>query len=434
MNGFMKRLLPNSTHQRLYAFPRVSLVQAFLAPAILALLASHPAGFGGAAFAAPHAPPEKSGREASTGSDSVTITKSSATLRSAPEPGANPVGIAYGNDRFQVQERISGWARVKWKGRRSAWVEESDFRLTFIETAKLAEENKRGNSRKNRAASASYIARNRSHGANGFSESGGMERATRGKPGGTRGKPGIRGLIPVFSAALGESFAGGRPRRAGVMSMAAGAMVAYRGGGTYRGGSVPRAIRSGYNPRSSHPRLGRVSGIRNGRETSTPAKMLIRAKGYQVSGKRREARKAFLDLIQRYPGTIQFYEAVRQMNFYYPLGEFPPLRNGRVNQRSMDLAEGKLNELLIGEGNTLLAEKRPLEAVAVFEMALLNGGDIWEGSTNGLQNALGAYLSDPPNEQNRREYQLAKDTFDHYFPERFPPDSKGSRLPYGFID
>ncbi len=407
MNGFMKRLLPNSTLHLCYALLLASLV-----PAFLLLTASHPTGFGGAAFAARNTPTEKAGRETATGTDTVTITKSSATLHSAPEAGANPVGIAYGNDRFQVQERKPGWAKVKWKGRRSAWVKESDFRLTFIETAKLAEENRRGNFRKNRAASATHIARNSPHGTKGFGGSGGMAR-------GTRRKPGKRGLISLFSTALGESFDGGRPRRAGVMSVAVGAMVAYRGG------MVPRAIRSGSNPQSSRHRPGRVSGSRNGREKPTPAKMLIRAKGFQVSGKRREAREAFLDVILRHPGTNQFYEAVRQMNFYYPLGEFPPIRNGRVNQRSMDLAEGKLSELLIGEGNTLLAEKRPLEAVAVFEMALLTGGDIWEGSTNGLQKALGAYLSDRQNKRNRREYQLAKDTFDHYFPERFPPDSRG---------
>ena len=412
MNGFMKRLLHNFTQLLLSVLLLASFVLGFSV-----LTSPDPTGFGGAAFAASKAAPEKAGKaglETTTGAETITITKSSATLYAAPAWGAKQVGIAYGNDRFQVRERKSGWAKVKWKGGRTAWAKESDFGLTFIATAKLAEENRRGRAWKNRAASATQIARNRSHGANGSGRSRGMARGANGN----HGKQGKRGLIAIFSTALRGSFAGGPPRRAGVMSMATGAMVAYRGG------KAPRAAPPGKYTPSSRRRLGRVSGTSNGLNQSNPAKMLARAKGLQVVGKRREARKGYLDLIRRHPGTNQFYEAVRQMNYYYPLGEFPPTRNGRVNQRSMDLAEGKLGELLIGEGNTLLAEKRPLEAVAVFEMALLNGGDIWEGSTKGLRKALGAYLSDPRNKVNRREYQMAKDTFDHYFPGRIPPDSR----------
>jgi len=180
----------------------------------------------------------------------------------------------------------------------------------------------------------------------------------------------------------------------------------------------------------------------------SPSRQKIeRARGLQATGRRNEARELYLDILLRDPGTTAFYQAMRGMNFYYPLGEFPKVHNDRVPPQEMALAEAKLGELFIREGEARLGEQRPLDAAASFEWALLHGGVMWDRATSGLREALTAYLTSrmelqpaqamtqnltqtmppaaesmngPDSEQVRR---LAREMWKDYFPREPVPGS-----------
>lgn len=54
--------------------------------------------------------------------DTIEIRKSWVQIRSAPNYDAPPIGLAYGNDTFDVLEQEGDWVHVKMGKRREGWI------------------------------------------------------------------------------------------------------------------------------------------------------------------------------------------------------------------------------------------------------------------------------------------------------------------------
>jgi hypothetical protein len=163
-----------------------------------------------------------------------------------------------------------------------------------------------------------------------------------------------------------------------------------------------------------------------------PAMRLARAKGLQSAGYRREAREEYLAILALFPDTPQFYEAVRQMGFYYPgffhpMAKLPPLRGTAPHPARMAQAEARLGPLLLEEGRTLLGEGRDLDAIAVYEMATLLAPSSRGAAEEGLREALGAYLGREHARADPREVDLMEATFRDYFPGTPLPRTAGGK-------
>jgi hypothetical protein len=180
-------------------------------------------------------------------------------------------------------------------------------------------------------------------------------------------------------------------------------------------------------PRAAGPRPPVAQMLRVPAKLNLSATILASAKGLQASGRRAQARERYLELIMRYPGTPAFYEAVRQMNFYYHVGTFPEPNDGKVTAAMRSNAESRLGDLLHAEARALVAERRPFEAVSVYEYALLrNRRD--QVAYNGMKSALDKYMNDALGHADTAELGLAVATFRHYFPTQPLPEAVQARM------
>ena len=82
------------------------------------------------------------------------------------------------------------------------------------------------------------------------------------------------------------------------------------------------------------------------KSSASPRQSLARAIALQRRGFRKEAQQALRDIADDFPGTIEQYEAIRHLLFYFPVSMLPEPINGRVHPASVMAAE-RLEDILV---------------------------------------------------------------------------------------
>ena len=59
--------------------------------------------------------------------DLVEVSASWAQIRSEPSESGRAIGLAYGNDEYEVLEQQGDWVKIRIGGNRSGWVRKADI-------------------------------------------------------------------------------------------------------------------------------------------------------------------------------------------------------------------------------------------------------------------------------------------------------------------
>ncbi len=158
-----------------------------------------------------------------------------------------------------------------------------------------------------------------------------------------------------------------------------------------------------------------LSGL-DSRAFARPAtKALMKATLLQRLGYRKQARRKLVQVIRRYPGTYEYYEAVRHMLYYHPAGKLAKPETTEVGEEALARA-GKLAVAILGkEGEKLIGEKRYLEAVSLYEG--MQAGDTQQRAPlAGIHRALKLYLDATQTARNLENLGMAAVAYKKYFP------------------
>ncbi len=86
---------------------------------------------------------------------------------------------------------------------------------------------------------------------------------------------------------------------------------------------------------------------------STPeAKALAKATALQRQGYRKEAEQGLLDILTRYQGNVESYEALRHLLYYYPVGTLPRAWLGQLPEGISQKAREICRQILAQTGRS----------------------------------------------------------------------------------
>jgi hypothetical protein len=166
-------------------------------------------------------------------------------------------------------------------------------------------------------------------------------------------------------------------------------------------------------------------GPQNLRATALTNGISLRQLGYGG-----QAREKFTGLMLSDPGSVEAYEATRQMLSYHLVGYLPPLQQGKVTEEGQALIGTVTADVLLQEAIALQGEKQFAPAARVYQ-ALLdqnpNNGRAFLGLLDTLGNAMADSL------KNKKEQDLERQAATHkkYFPNSPLPEGVQQRLAQG---
>ena len=137
---------------------------------------------------------------------------------------------------------------------------------------------------------------------------------------------------------------------------------------------------------------GPVLRVLNPRERQKTRAMLKEAARLKAIGYSVEAADLWIDLILHYPATEPYFDAIEALANH--LGRFNLVeKRGRAITRFDLVQAGYLaEELLVAQGNTLLARGRHVQAARVFTAVLYDKSRVRREAEAGLQSTLTSYL------------------------------------------
>jgi hypothetical protein len=151
-------------------------------------------------------------------------------------------------------------------------------------------------------------------------------------------------------------------------------------------------------------------------------KSLAYAIQLKAEGKERQARAKLFEIMRRFPGTIQSYEATRHLLSYHPVGELPEPKDGRAEPKARAQAERFASWLMVEEGLQLIREKRYEEAVSMFEEARARGR-LNLTAMDGIREALQNDYRDAQAAGDQERAKVTMLALRSYFPEATSPET-----------
>ena len=145
------------------------------------------------------------------------------------------------------------------------------------------------------------------------------------------------------------------------------------------------------------------------------AKALAHATALQRLGYRDRAREKLLEIVLRYPDTLEFYEAVRHLLFYYPVGKLSKPKGEKLSRAERDAANELADAVLLRRGRELVAGGHFLEGVSLFEAARLRDKSN-RRALEAIHEALTRFMTSADAVTHKPELGLAVIAFRDYFP------------------
>ena len=152
------------------------------------------------------------------------------------------------------------------------------------------------------------------------------------------------------------------------------------------------------------------------------ARSLAFALELKNAGKEREARAKLFEVVTRFPGTFQSYEATRHLLTWHNVGQLPEPQDRKIAPKDKREAERLASWMMVLEGRAQIGEKRYPQAVAMFEEARKRG-TLNRSAMDGIRAALQADHREANQAGDKPRAEMTLMALKSYFPTAEHPES-----------